>query len=77
MGQGDPSLQPLLEAELCPLPLVPKGLGRGHQERFAADEVGLPHRVLLGHEKDTLSHHLRFRWGQTQPRTVSHELLHQ
>ena len=46
MGQGDPSLQPLLEVELCPLPLVHSGLGRGHQERLAADEVGLLHGLL-------------------------------
>lgn len=46
MGQGDPSLQPLLEAELGSLPSVHGGLRWGDQERLAADEVGLPHGLL-------------------------------
>lgn len=46
MGQGDPSLQPLLQAKLCPLSPVHSGLSWGHQERLAADKVGLPHRLL-------------------------------
>lgn len=53
MGQGDPSLQPLLEAQLCPLSPVHSGLSWGHQERLAADKVGLLHGLLLGHKKDT------------------------
>lgn len=54
VGQGDPSLQSLLEARLCPLPPDHGGLSRGHQERLAADKVGLLRRLLLGHKKDTL-----------------------
>lgn len=52
MGQRDSSLQPLLEAELGPLPPVHSGLGRSHQERLAADEVGLLHGLLLRHKRD-------------------------
>ena len=54
MGQGDSSLQPLLEAKLCPLPPVHSGFGRSNQERLAADKVSLLHGLLLGHKRDTL-----------------------
>lgn len=39
-------MQSLLEARLCPLPPDHGGLSRGHQERLAADKVGLLHRLL-------------------------------
>lgn len=39
-------MQPLLEAELCPLPPVHSGLGWSHQERLAADKVSLFHGLL-------------------------------
>lgn len=67
MGQGDSSLQALLEAELCPRPLVRRRLGRGQQERLAADKVGMLPGLLSGHKTDTRSPSPEIQMGTSIP----------